>query len=237
MKKFRQLDLLVQNRILILDDDLDILELLKFILEKHHYQIIGIQDSREIETYLYENNFSLLIIDRTLPCIDGVDLVKDLRKKGNTTPVIFVTAKNSQQEKLEGFRGGGDDYITKPFDNDEVVMRVDAVIRRTRKSGFENKLEYRDIVMNFDSLDVKISDNLIKLTKLEFSLLQIFLENIGKVLNRDYLLEMVWNCGIFDENCNEKTVNIAIKRLKQKIDKDNSKKYIESIRGVGYKFK
>jgi len=227
----------VQNRILILDDDSDILELLEFILKKHHYQIIGIQDSHEIETYLYENSFSLLIIDRTLPCIDGVDLIRGLRQRGNTTPVIFLTAKDSQQEKLEGFRGGGDDYITKPFDIDEVVMRVEAVIRRTRKSGFENKLVYRDILINLDTFEVKIADNLIKLTKLEFKLLQIFLENIGKVLNRDYLLETVWNCGVFDEHCSEKTVNIAIKRLKQKIDNDSSKKYIESIRGVGYKFK
>ena len=227
----------VQSKILILDDDSDILELLEFILQKNHYQVIGITNSREIETYLYENSFSLLIIDRTLPCIDGVDLIRNLRKKGETTPVIFLTAKNSKQEKLEGFRGGGDDYITKPFDIDEVVMRVEAVIRRTRKSGFNNKLEYRDIFIDLDTLEVQISGDLIKLTKLEFKLLQIFMENIGKVLNRDYLLDIVWNCGIFDEHCNDKTVNIAIKRLKHKIDKDNSKKYIESIRGVGYKLK
>ena len=224
-----------QNKILILDDDFDILELLEFILTKAGFETIGISDSREIETYLYENSFALLIIDRTLPCIDGVDLVKKLRDSENLTPVIFLTAKTSQKEKLEGFRSGGDDYITKPFDNDEVVMRVNAVIRRTRKSGFQNRLTHKDIQVNLDNFEVKIAGNLIKLTKLEFKLLTTFLENVGKVLDRDFLLDKVWNCGIFDENCNAKSVNVAIKRLKQKIDKDNLKKYIQSVRGIGYK--
>ena len=224
-----------KSSILILDDDPDILELLEFILRKHNYHTVGIKDSKSIETYLYENSFSLLIIDRTLPCIDGVDLISQIRKIGDTTPVIFLTAKNSQHEKLEGFKGGGDDYITKPFDIDELVMRVNALIRRSRKSGFSNILLHRDIKMNLDTFEVFIDEVNLKLTKLEFKLLQTFLENIGKVLDRDYLLEIVWKCMLFDENCNQKTVNVAVKRLKLKIDKTNSKKYIESIRGVGYK--
>ena len=227
--------MLQKGSILILDDDPDILELLEFILQKHNYKTVGIKDSKEIEIYLYENTFSLLIIDRTLPCTDGVNLISKIRKLGNTTPVIFLTAKNSQAEKLEGFKGGGDDYITKPFDIEELVMRVDALIRRSRRSGFNNIITHRDIKMNLDNFDIEIDGNRLKLTKLEFKLLQTFLENIGKVLNRDFLLDIVWDCMLFDKNCNEKTVNVAVKRLKQKIDKTNSKKYIESIRGVGYK--
>ena len=229
---------LIQKKanILILDDDPDILELLEFILQKHNYQTIGISDSKDIDIYLYDNKFSLLIVDRTLPCVDGTDLVNRLRAQKTITPVIFLTAKNSQKEKLEGFKSGGDDYITKPFDIDELVMRVDAIIRRSRQSGLNNTLEHKDIVMNLDNFEVKIDDSSIKLTKLEFKLLQIFLENAGKVLDRDYLLDVVWDCGLLDDNCNEKSVNIAVKRLKQKIDGKNSKKYIESVRGVGYKF-
>jgi len=233
----KQVLLLHQDKVLILDDDSDILELLEFILQKNGYKTVGISDSKEIDIYLYDNRFSLLIIDRTLPCIDGVNLVEKLRDQGDITPVIFLTAKNSQQEKLEGFKSGGDDYITKPFDIDELVMRVEAVIRRSRKAGFLNMINHKDIEMNLDKLEVSIENNSVKLTKLEFRLLQTFLENIGKVLNRDFLLNSVWNCGVFDENCNAKSVNIAVKRLKQKIDINNSKKYIESIRGVGYKFR
>lgn len=226
---------LKNSRILILDDDPDILELLEYLLKKQGYQVMAISDSKNIESILYENSFSLMIIDRNLPCIEGTELVKKLRDLGENRPVIFLTAKNSQEEKLEGFENGGDDYITKPFDNKELVFRISALIKRTRKSGFQNILIHRDIIINLDLLDVKIDNSPIKLTKLELKLLQTFMENKNRVLDRDYLLDTVWNCGVFDEHCNEKSVNVAIKRLRLKIDKNNSKKYFESIRGIGYK--
>jgi DNA-binding response OmpR family regulator len=158
-------------------------------------------------------------------------LVKRLRQNGVKTPVIFLTAKNSQKDKLEGFSSGGDDYITKPFDIDEVVARVDAVIRRTRKSGLENRLVYKSIEMDLDSFTVKVDGKDMILTSLEFRLLKTFLENQDRVLDRDFLLKAVWKCGILNDNCNEKTVNMAIKRLKEKIGKEK----IIAIRGIGYR--
>jgi DNA-binding response OmpR family regulator len=226
-----------KTKILVIDDDPDILELLQYLLSKEGYSVVTLPDSREVEILLYDEEFSLLIIDRNLPCVEGTEFVEKLRAGGDTTPVIFLTAKNSKEEKIEGFVRGGDDYITKPFDNDELLLRIEALLRRSGKLSFGNTLSYRDIFINLDKYEVKIGENEVRLTKLEFKLLQVFMENIGNVLERDYLLDVVWNCGVFDEHCNEKSVNVAIKRLKSKIDRDGSKKYIESVRGIGYKLK
>lgn len=225
-----------QGNILVIDDDPDILELLQFLLKKNGYSSIGLTNTKNIDSILSENSFSLMIVDRNLPCVEGTEFVRRQRENGDKTPVIFLTAKNSKEEKIEGFIRGGDDYITKPFDNDELLLRVEALLRRTQKGGFNKKISYKDIEMDLDRFEVTIEGKIIRLTKLEFKLLQTFLENIGNVLDRDYLLDIVWNCGIFDEHCNEKSVNVAIKRLKNKIDKSGSKNYIESVRGIGYKF-
>jgi DNA-binding response OmpR family regulator len=226
-----------ENRILIIDDDEDILELLSYILNKEGYLINTLLNSKGLESLLYREEFSLMIVDRNLPCVEGTELVKKLRDRGNQTPVIFLTAKNSKDEKREGFVRGGDDYITKPFDNDELILRVEALLRRSGKINFSNILSHRDITLDLDKMEVYISDREISLTKKELKLLQVFLENVGSVLQRDFLLDVVWNCGLFDEHCNEKSVNVAIKRLKTKIDEDGSKRYIESVRGVGYKLR
>ncbi|EJF07728.1 response regulator with CheY-like receiver domain and winged-helix DNA-binding domain [Thiovulum sp. ES] len=226
-----------KSKILVIDDDKDLLELLDFLLKKEGYRVTALPDSKQVHTFLYDGDFSLMIVDRNLPCVEGTEFVEQLRKSGDKTPVIFLTAKNSKEEKLEGFSRGGDDYITKPFDNDELLMRVEAILRRTGKIGFNNTMTHRDISINLEKYEVKIGSDEVKLTKLEFKLLQVFMENIGNVLNRDYLLDVVWNCGVFDEHCNEKSVNVAVKRLKSKIDEDGSKKYIESVRGIGYKLR
>jgi DNA-binding response OmpR family regulator len=226
-----------KSKILVVDDDRDLLELLELLLKREGYRVTALPDSKSIETLLYDGDFSLMIIDRNLPCVEGTEYVEKLRKAGDKIPVIFLTAKNSKQEKLEGFVRGGDDYITKPFDNDELLLRVEAILRRTGKIGFNNTMNHRDIYLDLEKYEVRIEDQEIRLTKLEFKLLQVFMENIGNVLDRDYLLDVVWNCGVFDENCNEKSVNVAVKRLKSKIDKDGTKKYIESVRGVGYKLR
>jgi DNA-binding response OmpR family regulator len=224
-----------ENKILVLDDDLDILELLQFILEKEGYEVQSLNHSRDFENITLENKFSLYIIDRNLPCIEGTDLIKKLRESGDKTAVIFLTAKNSREEKLEGFIKGGDDYITKPFDKEELLLRVEALLRRV-DGNYSNSLSYKDITLDFNKFEVNIGKYKPSLTKLEFKLLETFLNNIENVLDRDTLLDIVWNCTAIDEHCNEKSVNVAIKRLKAKIDPDGEKNYIKAIRGIGYKF-
>ena len=225
------------NKVLILDDDSDILELIKLSLEKVGFEVISAENSKKARQIFQNDDFSLLIVDRTLPCIDGLEFVKNIRKSGNTIPVIFLTAKSELEERLDGFKIGGDDYITKPFDIKEFIARVQALLRRSQITIEMNSkiISYRDIKLNPDSYSVYISSKPINLTKLEFKLLKEFMEKPRVVLTRNYLLENVWDCIFFDENCNDKTVNIAIKRLRSKIDPDGSKQYIQSVRGIGYK--
>lgn len=226
-----------RNKIAILDDDSDLLEFLELILNRDGYQTVTLSNSNNFKNLISNNDFSLYIIDRNLPCIEGTKLVEQIRVDGDKTPVIFLTAKNSRDEKIEGFQSGGDDYITKPFDRDEFLLRVEAVIRRTYGESYNQILSFRDIYLDVYKFEVSIANIIINLTKLEFKLLQTFIENKNNVIDRDYLLEVVWNCTVLDDRCNEKSINVAIKRLKSKIDPDGSKDYIEAVRGIGYKLK
>jgi len=217
------------SKIVIVEDEEDILELLEFTLRE--YEIFPFSDIKGVKELLQQDEIDLILMDRNLPSIEGSIFISQLREEGINTPVIYITAKDSTQDLLEGFERGGDDYITKPFNIDELKARVKAVLKRYKK---ENKiLKHRDIVFNLDSREVFIDNKEIQLTHLEKDLLVEFLKNINKVLTREYLLFAVWKDS-FDKN--EKTVNVAIKRLKEKIDPLNEKKYIKAIRGEGYIF-
>lgn len=216
--------------IVIVEDELDILELVEYSLKKDGYDIEGFLEPSRVEGLLGSEHVDLLIMDRNLPHIEGVEFVKGLRKKGFQTPVIFLTAKTDDKHKIEGLEAGADDYIVKPFNISELLLRVKAVIRRT--SNKKETLQHKDIVMMLDSQQVFIGDKEISLTKLEFNLLCELIKNKNIVLSRDTLLSSVWK---EEEFYQDRTVDVAVKRLKEKIDPDKSKNYITSVRGVGYK--
>ena len=217
------------SKIIIVEDEEDILELLEYTLKE--YEIFPFSDVKGVEDLLQKEDIDLILMDRNLPSMEGSIFISQLRDKGINTPVIYLTAKDSTQDVLEGFERGGDDYIKKPFNIDELKARVKAVLKRFKK---ENKvLKHRDITFNLDSREVKIDSKDIQLTHLEKDLLLEFMKNINKVLTREYLLFSVWKDS-FDKS--EKTVNVAVKRLKEKIDPLNDKKYIKAVRGEGYIF-
>lgn len=218
----------MQNLIAIIDDELDLLELLEYNLKKAGFDAIGFLNTNKIEQFLNEENVDLLIVDRNLPGIEGSKFVENLRAKGYNTPVIFLTAKTSKEEQMRGFGVGGDDYITKPFDLDNLIARIKAVLKRTQKSAEIYK--FKDILINSTSAKTFINDKEIELTKLETSLLTEFIKNKSIVLNREYLAESVWH----DTDTSKQTINIAIKRLRDKIDPKKEKNYIKVIRGEGY---
>ena len=223
----------MKEHILIVDDDNDILELLEYNLSAAGYDVLGFLNTKHVRKVLTEETIDLIIMDRNLPDIEGSYYVEMLRSKNINTPVIFLSAKNSTEEIKEGFLKGGDDYLTKPFDIEELVLRVKAVLRRSRgdvKELVEN-VEYRDMKLDLNMHKVQIGELEIMLTNLETSLLQILVSNKGKVLDREFLLKYVWKDT---ENIHPKTVNVAIKRLKEKIDPTKDKEYIKTIRGVGY---
>ncbi len=217
--------------IVIIEDEEDILELEEYHLEKAGYEVTGFLSTKMVEAFLAEEEVDLMIVDRNLPGIEGSEFVDELRRIGYQIPVIFVSAKNRDDEVEEGFLRGGDDYMTKPFNMNELLLRVKSILRRTMGSG-EGKLLYRDITLEIDERRVFVAGDEVKLSRLEFELLLYFVRHRHTILNRDELLASVWGD---DEHKQEKTVNVTINRLLKKIDPDKSKGYIEPVRGVGYK--
>ena len=217
--------------IVIIEDEEDILELEEYHLEKEGYEVTGFLSVKYVEDLLEEEDVDLLIVDRNLPGIEGSEFVKRLREVGYQIPVIFVSAKDQEHEVEEGFLRGGDDYLKKPFNMNELLLRVRSILKRTMGSS-EGKLIYRDITLELDQRRVFIADEEVKLSKLEFELLLYFIRHKHAVLNRDELLDAVWHD---DEHKQEKTVNVTINRLLKKIDPDKSKSYIQPVRGIGYK--
>ncbi|MBA1438311.1 MAG: response regulator transcription factor [Epsilonproteobacteria bacterium] len=218
--------------IVIVEDEEDLLELLEYTLGKKGHETIGFLNTKGVVQLLEEEDVDLLIMDRNLPGVEGSEFVKELREDGFDLPVIFLSAKDKDEDILEGFDRGGDDYITKPFNMQELLVRVQAVLRRTSKKLSQAKLSHRDIVLDKETRELKVNGKVIDVTKLEFDLLWEFVANKNSVLDRDYLLENVWHDT---QSYQYKTVNVAINRLKEKIDPDKTKEYIQTVRGVGYK--
>lgn len=220
--------------IVIIEDEEDILELIEFHLQKEGYQTIGFLSVENVEQFLEEETPSLMIVDRNLPGMEGSEFVAHLRDRGYDIPVIFLTAKDMDYDLDEGYDRGGDDYMTKPFRPKELIHRVTALLKRTGVLNKQDKLKYKDITLDMVEKTAYIHNNPISLTSLEFNLLFTFLTNIDKPLSRETLREKVW--GSASEEVNDTTVNVAINRLKKKIDPMGERDYFVPVWGVGYKF-
>lgn len=216
--------------ILIIEDEEDLLELLEYNLQKAGFETVGFLSTKNVKQLLLEERVDLMIVDRNLPNIEGSEFVQSLRKEGINIPTIFVTAKDRDSDIEEGFERGGDDYLTKPFNMKELILRIKAILNRI-SPAIMDKIEYRDIYLDMKSRKTYVAKKEIDLTKLEFELLKTLIENKNSVLNRELLLSQVWKDETFFQ---DKTVNVAINRLKKKIDPDGTKEYIKSIWGVGY---
>ena len=221
----------MNTTILIVEDEEDILDLMEYTLSKEGYDVITCIDTSNVRDILDEEDISLILMDRNLPSVEGSVFISTLRNEGYNQPVIYVSAKDSSDEIIEGFESGGDDYITKPFNLNELKARVKALIKRTQK--VQDIIKIRDILYNSANKTFKIGSKDIKLSSLEHDLFLEFIKNPNVVLSREILLEKVWKDS---QNKQPKTVNVAIKRLKKHIDPDGEKNYIKSIRGEGYMF-
>ncbi|EDM24438.1 response regulator transcription factor [Caminibacter mediatlanticus TB-2] len=207
--------------IAIIEDEEDLLELLEFNLSKEGYDVVGFLNSKKIRDFLKEESPDLLIVDRNLPCIEGTKLIKELREEGYNVPVIFLTAKNSEENILEGFDVGGDDYITKPFSMKELLARIKAVLKRNK--GINEVLSYKNAKLNLNTHTLLIDGISIHLTNNEFKLLKIFFENPNTIISKSEIADIL--------EIGEKSVNVAISRL------NNKTNLLVAIRGVGYKLK
>lgn len=221
----------MQKTILVVEDEQDILDLIEYTLSKEGYDVICCLDTSNVQAMLDEENINLILMDRNLPNIEGSVFIQKLREKGYPNPVIYLTAKDKDEDMLEGFDRGADDYITKPFNLNVLKARVKAVIKRTSKTI--EQLKIRDIVYQASNKKFFIDEEEMNLTHLEHDLLLEFIKNKDILLSRDILLENVWEDYA---DVKPKTVNVAVKRLKEKIDPNGKKDYIKSVRGEGYIF-
>ena len=218
--------------IVVIEDEEDILELLEYHLSKEGYDVTGFLSAENVEAFLEEENPALMIVDRNLPGLEGSEFVAQIRETGYEIPVIFLTAKDKEKDLEEGFVSGGDDYMTKPFKPRELLLRVEALLKRSGVRS-SNKLKYRDLTLDMQQRELFVDDNRIELTNLEFKLLHTFVKNPHQPLDRDFLRDEVW--GDDSANFHDKTINVAMNRLKKKIDPESVKEYFAPVWGVGYK--
>lgn len=225
------------KKILIIDDEIHIVELLRFNLENNGYKVDYSYDG--FDGYLKTKEFQpdLILLDWMLPNISGIELLKKIRSDESLEqiPVIMLTAKNMEEDKLEGLQDGADDYITKPFSVKEVLARITSVLRRYKYTSNEKVevLKADDIQVNVNKHIVTKNGTEIELTLKEFQILKLLIENRGNVLTRTFLLDKIWGYDYYGET---RTLDVHIRNLRKKIGDDDAK-YIETIRGVGYKIK
>ncbi|MDD5747709.1 MAG: response regulator transcription factor [Actinomycetota bacterium] len=224
------------EKILIIEDEKTMAESISFMLEKEGYDVANASDG-EMGWRLYRTgDYSLLILDLMLPSLDGFEILKRVREDG-PMPVIILTAKDSEVDKVVGLEMGADDYVTKPFNMRELLARVKTILRRTSAIVEQKEpsvLEGGHVSVNLDRHQVKVRGEVVEIPLIEYKLLVLFLKNQGKVLSREYLLRAGWSGEFYGQT---KSLDVYISRLRKKIEDDPSNpKLIVTVRGIGYRF-
>ena len=228
---------MANEKILVVEDEEHIAELISYNLTSNGYKVVIANNGIDAVKLAIEEKPSLILLDLMIPGKDGYDVCKDVRSNSEirNTPIIMLTAKSEEVDKILGLELGADDYITKPFSVRELLARVKAVLRRFSIIEPEsNVLTFGDLVANFDKREILVKDKKLDLTLKEFELLEILMKNKGKILTRDTLLDKIWGYEYIGET---RTVDVHIRYLRKKIEADDKNpKLIETIRGVGYRF-
>lgn len=224
--------------ILVIEDEAHILELLRYNLEAQGYIVVLTDNGKEGLEKCRELSPDLLLLDLMLPDMDGIDICKKMKADEHlkNIPIIMLTAKSEEVDKILGLELGADDYITKPFSIRELLARIKVVLRRSKNDNEENEIiKFGDITIDTEKHIVYKGNEILDLTLKEFELLKLLSKNRGKVLTRDYLLDKVWGYEYAGET---RTVDVHIRHLRKKIeDDDKLPMYIETVRGIGYKLK
>ena len=218
-------------RILLVEDEIRLAEALEHILKKAGYVVDVISDGEVGRDMAETNIYDVIILDRNLPSMEGVDVLKHLRGQQIKTPVIFLTAKDSVVNRVEGLDAGADDYLVKPFSKDELLARVRALSRRLENLQMNDDISIASLTLNPRLCEAKVAAEKIKLTVTEAQVLELLMRNKGRVLTKEQLLDKVWG---FEKEVDIKNVELYVFYLRKKINFAESGTSLETIRGIGY---
>jgi len=223
-----------EKHILIVEDDTSIARLIEIHLQRAGFQTTLCHDGLDAQSLLRDHTYQALILDRMLPGKRGLDVLRWIRSHESisTLPVLMVTALTMTEERIRGLNEGADDYIGKPFEPDELVARLSALLRRSTSSKTES-FDSLSLQLNEESMEVKVDGKLVPLRPLEFKLLQVMMAKPGRVFSRDKLLDTVWGMDSFVE---ERTVDATVKRLRKELTTCGLGDCIKTVRGTGYRF-
>ena len=225
----------MSQKILIIEDEPDIRKTLEYNISREGYKVVCASSLSKGKEHINSSDFSLILLDLMLPDGSGLDLCREIKsdKDKSSTPIIILTAKDYEVDKVVGFELGADDYVTKPFSVRELILRIKAVLKRgaEKKETLEVQRQFGELIMDIDSHEVFVNNEQIILTALEFRLLRQLVDRRGRVQSRDQLLSDVWG---YSSEVTTRTVDTHIKRLREKLG--TMGKYVQTIRGVGYKF-
>jgi two-component system alkaline phosphatase synthesis response regulator PhoP len=224
------------HQLLLVEDDPHLVRALADLFKNNGYELDVAADGPAAIKTTRTRSFDLIILDVTLPLLNGFEVCNEMRRAGIETPILILTARDQVQDKILGFKSGADDYVTKPFDVNELLVRVEALIRRTSKSGRIEPSEYAfgNVHVNFAELELKRANQTVSLSEREGRLLRYFVDNRGKIISREMLLERVWG---YHTAPYTRTVDVHILRLRQKVEEDpKAPKFIVTVHGLGYRF-
>lgn len=223
----------VKPLILIVEDEADIVTLLRYNLEKEGFRVIAAGDGEEALLLAGEQSPNLMLLDWMLPLMSGLEVCRQLRRNPKTRdiPVIMLTARGEEGDRVRGLNSGADDYITKPFSPTEMVARIRAVLRRAAPGLSEETLEFSDVVMDLAAHRVRRGGRDVHLGPTEFRLLRHFMQHPGRVFSREQLLDIVWGHDVYVE---PRTVDVHIRRLRKALNDETESDLIRTVRSAGY---
>ena len=223
---------MAQDLIYVVDDEASIIDFVRIYLEREGYQVRGFKDGMNAFNAIMENQPDLVVLDVMLPGMDGFEVCRRVREADKQVPIVMLTAKDEEIDKILGLELGADDYLTKPFNPRELVARIKAVLRRVtlKRNSQEELIQIADLVIDIKRREVKVANELVKLRTQEFELLRVLAEDPGRVFSREQLLYYAWG---YDFAGQTRTVDVHVAQLRRKIH--GSKAHIATVTGYGYK--
>lgn len=219
-------------KLLLIEDELQLSDALSQLLHKNKYSVDAVYDGEDGLNYALSGIYDLIILDIMLPKLNGVEVLKELRKNNISTPVLLLTAKGEITDRVTGLDAGADDYLVKPFDANELLARLRALSRRKTEIINDNALSFGDLTLNLSNYDLKTSSESIRLTLKEFDILKYFMERPNLIVTKDDLITKVWG---FDSEAEYNNIEVYISFLRKKLTYLKSSSKISTLRGIGYK--